>query len=532
MMKSSISVLTVVLAAAATAVVAAAPSVRLSGSNTVYEGVHIPSFDQEAFLGVPYASQPVRFTPSRLLVPGTGRVSARTYGTSCPAYGSATTEQVTAGIITLGEDCLNLNVVRPTGENGPLPVAVWIYGGGWQQGSAADLKYNLSHIVQQSVEMGKPMIGVSINYRTAGFGFLYSQEVQNSGNANLGLKDQRVALQWIQKYIHAFGGDPKKVTIWGESAGAYSIGNHLLAYGGRDDGLFRGAILQSGTAVGPPLNDTRWYQPIYNRVTAATGCADAIDTLDCLRNLPYATLYPALNVGVEWFAAVDGDMIGGWGSAGTNAGRFIKVPLLLGSNTDEGTSFGVSGVNSDADAVAQLISSKRWVLTPVQASKLLTFYPDDPIVGSPYGTGSRTFPALGAQYKRYSSMAGDLTMDAPRRQLAQAAAKYSAVFSYRFDTPPPNSTEKVGIGHGAEVPFVFADPTASLGNGTAVNALARKMARLWVAFVVDGRPAEEAAWPRYRNERPRNLVLRADRSYTEEDTYRREGMAYINSLLR
>lgn len=178
MMKSSISVLTVVLAAAATAVVAAAPSVRLSGSNTVYEGVHIPSFDQEAFLGVPYASQPVRFTPSRLLVPGTGRVSARTYGTSCPAYGSATTEQVTAGIITLGEDCLNLNVVRPTGENGPLPVAVWIYGGGWQQGSAADLKYNLSHIVQQSVEMGKPMIGVSINYRTAGFGFLYSQEVQ------------------------------------------------------------------------------------------------------------------------------------------------------------------------------------------------------------------------------------------------------------------------------------------------------------------------------------------------------------------
>lgn len=94
------------------------------------------------------------------------------------------------------------------------------------------------------------MLAVGINYRLAGFGFLAGQDVFNSGNSNAGLHDQRLALRWVQENIAAFGGDPKKVTIWGESAGAISVGFHLIANNGNHEGLFRAAIMQSGSNLG------------------------------------------------------------------------------------------------------------------------------------------------------------------------------------------------------------------------------------------------------------------------------------------
>ena len=98
-------------------------------------------------------------------------------------------------------------------------------------GGSSDKRYNLSFIVENSVAIGKPMIGVSANYRLGPWGFLYSEEVAGSGNTNLGLRDQRLALHWLQENIDAFGGDPRRVTIWGESAGALDVGLHLVAYG-------------------------------------------------------------------------------------------------------------------------------------------------------------------------------------------------------------------------------------------------------------------------------------------------------------
>lgn len=104
-----------------------------------YIGRYLPEFNQDVFLGVPYADKPVRFTPARLATGRAGTAqAAKGYGYSCPGYGSDTTNLVAAGIIAISEDCLNLNVVRPSGENAGLPVLVWIYGGGWQQGQTAD----------------------------------------------------------------------------------------------------------------------------------------------------------------------------------------------------------------------------------------------------------------------------------------------------------------------------------------------------------------------------------------------------------
>lgn len=193
-----------------------------SDTKTVFVGCTLPEFKQDVFLGIKYANEPIRFTPSELKTAyaandsnsgpydttGTGIASspsvvyynATEYGYDCPGYGSDTTKLVDLGLIHLDEDCLNLNVIRPrTGTDELLPVMLWIFGGGWQQGATADpryeflsdlmvyitqvnclLRYNMSYIIQQGALNGKPVLGVSINYRLAAFGFLDSKEVRVS----------------------------------------------------------------------------------------------------------------------------------------------------------------------------------------------------------------------------------------------------------------------------------------------------------------------------------------------------------------
>lgn len=316
--------------------------------------------------------------------------------------------------------------------------------------SCINYSYNLSYIVEQSALNNKPVLGISINYRMAAFGFLNGKDVAPQ-NLNLGLRDQRLALQWVNKHISAFGGDPRKVTIWGESAGAYSVGDHINAFDGDSGGLFRAAILESGNAVGPPLNGSDWYQHLYDNLASSVGCAGANNTLQCMRDVPYDKIAPFGYVGPEWFHAIDGTFIARYGQQSLKQGKFAKIPLILGTTTDEG--FGVNGVDTDAQALAQLTTSKRWNLNASEAEQLLALYPDDPAVGAPYGWGNRTWPALGKQYKRYTSMATDLTMFGPRRLLAERMSEYvDNVYSYRWDAPRFNNTPaNIGVGHFSEV---------------------------------------------------------------------------------
>ncbi|KAE8143921.1 Alpha/Beta hydrolase protein [Aspergillus pseudotamarii] len=536
-------------------------------TETVFVGRSLPEFDQELFLGIKYADKPVRFTPSSLKTIYTADDSdsgaytasiddlnisqeavlynATEYGYECPGYGSDETKLVDMGLIQLNEDCHNLNIIRPklqSNETQLLPVMLWIFGGGWQQGATGDPRYNMSYIVRQGALNDKPVLGVSINYRLAAFGLLDSEEVRASGNNNLALRDQRVAMRWVKQNIKAFGGDPDKVTIWGESAGAYSVGAHLVANDGDNEGLFRAAIMESGNANGPPWNGTDWYQPMYDRIVNKTGCSSSSDTLQCLRDVSYETLYDAAYEGLEWFAAVDGTFVKEYPQISISQGKMAKVPILLGTNTDEGTSFGTTGTNTDEECVEQLISSKRWVLNREQATNLLTFYPNDPALGCPYGWGNTTWPDLGLMYKRYESMAGDLTMVAPRRLLAQNMAKYkSEVYSYRWDVPALNTSSTIGVGHFAEIPFVFANPVqniTALGDDPARLELGNLAARMWTSFVADLDPnghkvANIPQWPQYSQEAS-NLVFRLpkDGSYIEADTYRADGIDYINSIPR
>ena len=204
----------------------------------------------------------------------------------------------------------------------------------------------MSFIVNEAAKTDRPFIAVSINYRLGPWGFLYSREIKGTGNTNLGLRDQRLALHWVQENIAAFGGDPRRVTIWGESAGASSVGIHLVAYEGRDDGLFSGAIMQSGSPIPyQSLNETDFYQPMYMAVVEKAGCDQEADTLQCLRKLKFDEMNAVFNTSMfngsasSFNPVVDGDLVSKYPSQLLSEGKFVRVPMIIGDNSDEGASF-------------------------------------------------------------------------------------------------------------------------------------------------------------------------------------------------
>lgn len=299
--------------------------------NGTYEGVHLPSFNQDAFLGIPYAQDAGgqnRFRiPQALNEPWSELRSAKNYSHACPDN-----NPTSDAIYGMSENCLSINLVRPAGLDSKtkLPVMLWIHGGSYQVGTSGLARYNLSYIVERSVEIGRPIIGASINYRKGGWGNMYSIEIQGTGNANIALRDMRQALAWISENVAAFGGDPDTVTIWGESSGSFAVGQLLLSYGGRTDGLFHRSIQESGSAATAWYNGTDWYQPIYDDIVKNVNCSDAIDTLACLRTVPYEAIYPYLNSstlingGPGWYPTVDGDIIPMFPTEALHSGKFAS----------------------------------------------------------------------------------------------------------------------------------------------------------------------------------------------------------------
>lgn len=482
------------------------PTVQIK--NGTYEGVHNENFNQDFFLGMPFAQPPVgdlRFrNPQSLNTTWSEPRNATQYSLACYGYGSD--DWVLGNPVS--EDCLTINVIRPAGldAGAQLPVGVWIHGGGGFMGSSLDPRYNLSFIVQQSVDMGKPFIGVSLNYRLHGFGYLFGTAVLEAGITNLGYKDQRLALHWVQENIGAFGGDPKKVTIWGESAGAFSVGVQLLAYGGRDDGLFRSAIQESGSMVGQGRygNASAW-DVYYNNITRATNCSEASDTLACLRTVPVEALNAVFNSSVTarvpyWGQQIDGDLIQYSGTQHLLNGAVAKVPLLHGANFDEGTAFGVRGVNTTEQFLASVMARGPDNAT---AQTIAALYPDIPAIGIPatlVGRPSGLFASLGAQWKRSAAYGGDYLMHAPRRATAHAWAKNNITsWSYNFNVRVNGFPPEVGATHFQEVAFVFHN-TEGIGyqNAVAKNPfegqpetffkLADIMSRMWISFIVDTDP--------------------------------------------
>ncbi|KAK2749088.1 carboxylesterase family protein [Colletotrichum kahawae] len=378
-------------------------------------------------------------------------------------------------------------------------------------------------------------------------GFLNSNELASEGLTNIGLRDQRLAMHWVQENIAEFGGDSNKVTIFGESAGGASVGLHLTAYAGRNDSLFRAAILQSGNPIFyAAQNGSHAYQAHFDEVVARTGCDGTSDRVQCLRQVSFEQLNATL--GALYLARgnlgpiIDGDIVQNYGSVHLQRGEFVRVPIITGANSDEGASLGPQGINSTEDFKATLAS-----LPASFRNEILRAYPDDLSVNVVASLGQqRPGPPYGAQFRRSASYWGDVYFIAARRQTATTWASHGlAAYSYRFNTIPHGVPPEVGAGHFKEIGYMFRN---YLGTGYRPDIfpfdgmpeshfeLARFMSSGWASFISDldpnvwpGRPADVGAWPEYSIESPTNFVFDANvTSHTEIDDFRKEGIDLIN----
>ncbi|KAH9833428.1 Alpha/Beta hydrolase protein [Rhodofomes roseus] len=266
------------------------------------------TFDYDAnisyFYGVRYAQAPtgdLRFQAPQTPTTTTGVQQATALPNQCyqatsgnsstNPYRATSTLEKRAVTLTQDEDCLFLNIYTP-GQLQPgagLPVLVWIHGGGYLAGSASI--YTGQDLVKES-DYG--VITVTIQYRLGILGFLPGSEVKANGSLNAGLLDQNFALQWVQENIASFGGDPAQVTIWGESAGAGSVLQHIVAHGGETEPpLFRAALTSSTFLPFQYYYNDTIPEALFSETIAQTNCTNATDALACLRAADASTLQAA-----------------------------------------------------------------------------------------------------------------------------------------------------------------------------------------------------------------------------------------------
>ncbi|KAJ7889187.1 alpha beta-hydrolase [Mycena leptocephala] len=354
----------------------AAPTIDLGYAK--YQGSVDTSANITTFLGIRYAASPtgeLRFRAPQPPQTVAGVLNATTQPDQCFQAGggtsatnplearavstiSSSTNPLRARSIntTSSEDCLFLNVNFPSDiegvPQGPLPVIVWIHGGGYVEGSAS--QYNGTDILKQS---NRGLVIVTIQYRLGLFGFLPGSEVKKNGTLNAGLLDQDFALRWVNQHISKFGGDPEKVTIWGASAGAGSVLQHVVANGGQTKPqLFRAAITSSTYLPSQYQYNDRIPELLYSEVVAQTNCAGTTSSLACLRAADVNSLENVnMNISAAGFFAtslfvpvVDGEFIVQRPTLSLAQGKVNGKALLSVTNAFEGT----LAVNQSAPANA------------------------------------------------------------------------------------------------------------------------------------------------------------------------------------
>ncbi|CAG7983433.1 unnamed protein product [Penicillium salamii] len=405
------------------------------------------SFPQtvDAFLGVPYALPPVgdrRFRPAVEVPSSSETIDASKYGPAAPG------KALLSGgpKLVQSEDCLTANIFRPAGTDGEkkLPVAVYIHGGAFNRGSAA--MHSTASMVAWSE---KPFVAVSFGYRIGALGFLPSSLSQKEGLLNLGLRDQVHLLQWVQDNITNFGGDPNNVTLFGLSAGAHSIGHHLLNYDEQRAPLFHRVIIESGAPT------SRAVRP-YNAKVHEEQFVDFLKEVGCPPDLPETKIFPFLrslpslvvtnaqtavfdkyNPSLRWAfqPVIDGDLISRKPLEAWESKVWNKVPIMTGFNGNEGTMY----VDKNMSEASQFRDFWHKLLPELSSSDLDTIeslYPDPSLVStSPY-VETREGEGLGPQYKRIEAAYGHYAYVAPVRQTAHFASSQGApVYLYHWALP-------------------------------------------------------------------------------------------------
>lgn len=445
-----------------------------------------------AFKGIPYAAAPVgalRWKAPQPAPTWQGIRQAKQYGNDCMQ------EPFPSDAAPLGtkpaEDCLVLNVWTPAhSATKKLPVMVWIYGGGFVNGGSSPAMYDGSQFAKQEV------IFVSFNYRVGRFGFFahpaLTQENPDGILGNYGFMDQIAALQWVQRNINAFGGDPDNVTLFGESAGGFSV--HTMLTSPLAKGLFHKAIIQSGggrTSIGggrylqrPSLSGLPSAEEVGIKFAAKnhiTG-TDA-NALDALRALPAATVTDGLNMmdmNNPTYSGpfIDGKLVTAEPQDIYHAGVGMNMPLLVGA-TDMDIGF------------PPVVKTLQEALAPFGLARF-------PQAATAYDPNNAHTPQDVAQM-----LASDQMMVEPARFAARmAAAQGQPVYAYRFAYVADSmKKEWPGALHATEIPYVFDTVQARYADTLTANdkAMAEQVQRYWVNFAKTSTPNGEGLpeWPRY-----------------------------------
>jgi para-nitrobenzyl esterase len=456
--------------------------------------------DVHVYKGIPYAAPPVgerRWKPPQPVAAWPGVRDCFEFGAACPQTMPALLAAIPEMAINapLSEDCLYLNVWTPADHKSEkLPVLYWIHGGGCVMGAASQPLYDGERLARLGC------VVVSVNYRLGLLGFLahpaLSQESADKASGNYGLLDQIEGLRWVRRNIAAFGGDPERVTILGESAGGISVLCLLVAPQAR--GLFHGAVAQSATAMDlPRLREARPGQETAEqagqRFIAACGLGASADARH-LRQLGAATLVrsaphePGLGGSVRLKPlslpvgpVVDGHVIPDKPNLLFAAGRQHAVPLIVGNTRDEMSLF-LLGARMPADEAAY--------------RKQLE---DD--FGDLAGPVARAYPARDAGQIRAAviRLTSDLSFASEARHIARThAAAGQKTFRYQFSRGSKwGFLQSLGAHHGAEVAFLFQ---RTMGHDDDDLRLSRTLGRYWIHFAATGNPNGPGlpAWPAYR----------------------------------
>lgn len=478
----------------------AAPIV--STSHGAVSGVLSQSVRQ--YLGIPFAAPPVgnlRWQPPQPPVPWPGIRDGSVPSKRCAQ------PKTSFGAESLTEDCLYLNVHVPSDIGARrLPVMVWIHGGAFISGAAPD--YDMRTLASKA-----QAVVVSVNYRLGPFGFFRTPELAaQSAPVNFGLQDQQAALRWVRDDIERFGGDPGNVTILGESAGGISTCLHLASPQSKN--LFHKAISQSGPCRLSTQRTAADVEDAANQLSTEAGCVPGSGQLACLRSKSASEILAAqgdewglLKNNFKWTAVPDGITLHGRPDELIRTGQFNRVPVLLGSNRDEGRLF---------VATEQHLT----YLLPLGFGKF------DQALSTLSGGDSLFQKKLAATYTLWNYLTLDRALGAALTDGhfscnvandAKALGQYVPVYQYEFtEANTPGVIDpymSMGAFHGAELRFLFQaklpGPTIFWPLNSAQQKLADQMSGYWGNFARSADPngADLPKWPRLQPSAASALLL-------------------------
>lgn len=444
-----------------------------------------------AFLGVPYAAPPVgdlRLRPPSPPPAHEGVYEAAAVPPVCPQP-----KYITAGgnLDRISEDCLFLNIWRPA-RPGKFPVMLWIHGGGFRTGSGGFHIYNGARLAAE-----QEMVVVTINYRLGWLGFLALPELKEEDphgtTGNYGILDMLQALRWVQENIAAFGGDPARVTVAGQSAGGLS--GCVMLVSPLAEGLFHQVIIQSG-----PCDQAIPLELGYQRgrdFVAALGCQDQ-DLLSCLRAQPAEKFIPKgenliLSGGMTFGPHQDGYVLTTDPISALARGDYRRVPLLIGTTRDEIKLYTLTIPGTGLVPRFAVKKILRRLAGPEYYEEVMRLY---------------TFQEFRRPLNLFHAVATDTALGSRAYQVAELAAPAAPVFLYRFDWDETRLPHKAGAFHSLEVPFVFgglnldftlAKLVANKKTVAAAQPLVNQIMAYWGNFVRTGDPNGEGLplWPAY-----------------------------------